>query len=251
MTVGKRNGAVARDTIGPSSNSRARVSYSAVEVDTSHFKGNFPESCSLEACNSTNPDLTDPAIAWTNVLPRTKLQAHTRHHFDQELIDAGVVSHLRFNIFPDGGVSRLRVYGTLAECIEMQTSPHDLASLNELDAEEARKELLKCCGATRWAGAVEQSRPYRDVEELIAQANEIWWSLTDSDWLEAFRSHPKIGEKKAAEPVAAQSQQWSAQEQRGVQDATPDAIDKLAPAESRIRRKIRFYFYRLRHRQVI
>jgi allantoicase len=49
------------------------------------------------------------------VLPRTKLQAHTRHHFDQELIDAGVVSHLRFNIFPDGGVSRLRVYGTLGE----------------------------------------------------------------------------------------------------------------------------------------
>ena len=87
----------------------------AIEVDTSHFKGNFPESCSLEACNTTNQNLSDPAISWTSVLPRTKLQAHTRHHFDQELIDAGVVSHLRFNIYPDGGVSRLRVYGTLAE----------------------------------------------------------------------------------------------------------------------------------------
>jgi allantoicase len=86
-----------------------------IEVDTSHFKGNFPESCSLEACHTTNPDLTDPAITWTNVLPRTKLQAHTRHYFDQELKNAGVVSHLRFNIYPDGGVSRLRVYGTLAE----------------------------------------------------------------------------------------------------------------------------------------
>jgi allantoicase len=52
---------------------------------------------------------------WASVLPRTKLQAHTRHHFDQELIDTGVVSHLRFNIYPDGGVSRLRVYGTVAE----------------------------------------------------------------------------------------------------------------------------------------
>jgi allantoicase len=49
------------------------------------------------------------------VLPRTKLQAHSRHHFDRELSDAGIVSHLRFNIFPDGGVSRLRVYGTLAD----------------------------------------------------------------------------------------------------------------------------------------
>jgi allantoicase len=87
----------------------------AVEVDTSHFKGNFPESCSLEACNTTNPNLTEASITWTNVLPRTKLQAHTRHYFDQELINPGVVSHLRFNIYPDGGVSRLRVYGTLAD----------------------------------------------------------------------------------------------------------------------------------------
>jgi allantoicase len=46
-------------------------------------------------------------------LPRTILQAHTRHYFDQELLDAGTASHLRFNIFPDGGVSRLRVFGEL------------------------------------------------------------------------------------------------------------------------------------------
>jgi allantoicase len=88
----------------------------SVEVDTSHFKGNFPESCSLEACNvSGSTDLSDPSVVWSPVLARTKLQAHTRHYFDRELTAAGVVSHLRFNIFPDGGVSRLRVYGTLAE----------------------------------------------------------------------------------------------------------------------------------------
>jgi allantoicase len=58
----------------------------AIEVDTSHFKGNFPESCSVEAVSTSateNRDLTDPSIRWTNVLPRTKLQAHTRHYFDQ------------------------------------------------------------------------------------------------------------------------------------------------------------------------
>lgn len=87
----------------------------SIEVDTSHFKGNFPESCSIEACNvSASADLNDSSITWTPVLARTKLQAHTRHYFDRELTEAGVVSHLRFNIFPDGGVSRLRVYGTLA-----------------------------------------------------------------------------------------------------------------------------------------
>ena len=90
----------------------------AIEIDTSHFKGNFPESCSLEATNvsvASNEELTDPSIEWGTVLARTKLQAHTRHYFDQELSNTGIVSHLRFNIFPDGGVSRLRVYGTLAE----------------------------------------------------------------------------------------------------------------------------------------
>jgi len=105
---------------------------------------------------------------------------------------------------------------------------HDLAWLNQLAAEEAREELLKCCGATRWAEAVQQGRPYHNLEELLARANEIWWSLAEHDWLEAFRSHPKIGEKKTAQPVAAQSQQWSTQEQRGIQNATPDAVDKLA-----------------------
>jgi len=88
-----------------------------LEVDTSHFKGNFPESCSLEACTAQGvktEKLTDLSVPWTNVLPRTKLQAHTRHQFDQELLDAGIVTHLRFNIFPDGGISRLRVYCKLA-----------------------------------------------------------------------------------------------------------------------------------------
>lgn len=86
-----------------------------LEVDTSWFKGNFPESCSLEACNAagmTIEGLQDPEFLWRPVLARTKLQAHTRHFLD-EMMDAGSVSHVRFNIFPDGGVSRLRVYGTI------------------------------------------------------------------------------------------------------------------------------------------
>lgn len=85
-----------------------------LEVDTSYFKGNFPESCSLEACKTAGPVLP-VSLDWKRVLPRTKLQAHTRHLFEEEVLDVGVVSHLRFNIFPDGGVSRLRVYGTIAE----------------------------------------------------------------------------------------------------------------------------------------
>ena len=87
---------------------------SHLEVDTAYFKGNFPESCSLEAVNVSDlpsASLNDAETPWKPVLPRTKLLAHTRHMFERELLDAGTVSHVRFNIFPDGGVSRLRVYG--------------------------------------------------------------------------------------------------------------------------------------------
>jgi allantoicase len=80
-----------------------------LEVDTSYFKGNFPESCSLEGARGNDEDVD--SFDWKVVLPRTKLQAHTRHQFQNEINDAGVVSYVRFNIFPDGGVSRLRVYG--------------------------------------------------------------------------------------------------------------------------------------------
>jgi allantoicase len=86
-----------------------------LEVDTSYFKGNFPESCSLESCNAVGLPLEtvqDPEFVWKPVLARAKLQAHTRHLFD-EVMDTGAVSHVRFNIFPDGGVSRLRVFGNI------------------------------------------------------------------------------------------------------------------------------------------
>ena len=86
-----------------------------LEVDTSYFKGNFPESCSLESCNAVGVPLEtvqDPEFVWKPVLVRTKLQPHTLHLFD-EVMDTGAVSHVRFNIFPDGGVSRLRVFGTI------------------------------------------------------------------------------------------------------------------------------------------
>lgn len=89
-----------------------------VEVDTSWFKGNYPESCSIEAARTETEALTESALStfsWQELLPRTRLQAHTRHLFEDEIKETGVATHVRFNIFPDGGVSRLRVMGTLAE----------------------------------------------------------------------------------------------------------------------------------------
>jgi len=95
-------------------------SISKIEVDTNHFKGNYPDSCSIEACSYPSRDLRPEQIEknanlkWVEILPQTKLKAHFRHFFDKALTEAarkGSFDYVRLNIFPDGGVSRLRVYG--------------------------------------------------------------------------------------------------------------------------------------------
>jgi allantoicase len=86
-----------------------------IEIDTNHYKGNFPESASLEGCLAPGaaPDALKHAT-WSEMLPRTKLKPHHRHFFSKDLQQQGPVSHVRLNIFPDGGISRLRVHGTVA-----------------------------------------------------------------------------------------------------------------------------------------
>lgn len=88
-----------------------------IEVDTAHFKGNYPESCQLEACNASGrrEDDLHESLGWAELLPRTRLQPDHQHLFASEVRPVGAVTHVRLNIFPDGGVSRLRLFGTLAE----------------------------------------------------------------------------------------------------------------------------------------
>lgn len=86
-----------------------------VEIDTSHFKGNYPDRASLDGCFAPGAPLEALAAAtWRELLPQSKLKAHHRHVFTLALPGIGPVSHVRLNIFPDGGVSRLRVHGTVA-----------------------------------------------------------------------------------------------------------------------------------------
>ena len=89
-----------------------------VEVDTNHFKGNYPDTCSIEGCvapNVSTEELTGENTRWRELLSKTKFKADTRHFFERELSPVEPFTHLRLNIFPDGGVSRLRVWGTIAD----------------------------------------------------------------------------------------------------------------------------------------
>jgi OHCU decarboxylase len=100
--------------------------------------------------------------------------------------------------------------------------------LNALSSEEAKKRLLSYCGSTNWAHRMTEERPFASVEELLTTAENIWWSLHDADWLEAFRSHPKIGEQKAAASVSTDAQTWSKQEQSSMSQAGSDTRRELA-----------------------
>ena len=85
-----------------------------VLIDTNHFKGNYPDSASLEGCHSKETRLevlASDAPGWQDVLPQTKLRPHHRHFWSPEIRTRGPFTHLRFRIFPDGGVSRLRIHG--------------------------------------------------------------------------------------------------------------------------------------------
>jgi len=89
----------------------ARGAIRRVEVDTRHFKGNAPGACSLEAFDGDDAAALAAAAAWRTLLDRTPLQPHARHAFEETLKAAGEATHVRFNIFPDGGVGRLRLFG--------------------------------------------------------------------------------------------------------------------------------------------
>jgi allantoicase len=84
-------------------------------VDTKHFKGNYPDSCAIEACSSDNDEnVLKEKVEWTSLLPQQKLKADSEHHFKNEIqkIDQPI-THVKLKIYPDGGVSRLRILGTI------------------------------------------------------------------------------------------------------------------------------------------
>ncbi len=93
-------------------------SVEAVEVDTAHFKGNFPESCILQAAyvtGGTEQSIITQSMFWKTLLPEQKLSMDAIHRFEgEDVADIGPITHVRLNIIPDGGISRLRLFGKIS-----------------------------------------------------------------------------------------------------------------------------------------
>jgi allantoicase len=200
-----------------------------VEVDTSHFKGNFPESCSLEASQAEQPASDDLAVLspmWKELLPRTSLKPNRRHILNC-VSDVGRITHVRFAIYPDGGVGRLRLFGFANQT---ESPPAGIDRFNRLSREQARKALLDCCGATRWVKQMLDQMPFTSTPQLLNAADQTWAGLRPEDWLEAFRHHPPIGRKQAKAKQSATARRWSGAEQSLAQTASLETLSTLAKA---------------------
>jgi allantoicase len=213
-----------------------------IEVDTNHFKGNYPDTCSLEGCHApgaTVAELSGSRRPWTEVLARTKLQAHTRHLYRAELTARGPFTHLRLNVYPDGGVSRLRVHGRLDADGRVGAGLRRLRTM--LDG-ELQVGLEACCGSHVWARAMVKARPFGSREELMQAADRVWAGLDADDWLKAFRAHPRIGERKADATQGATAQSWSTEEQSGTRGAAAATMAALAEGNRRYEERFGFIY---------
>jgi allantoicase len=214
-----------------------------VELDTKHFKGNFPDSASLQGLYWPNAPahLLPHSEHWRCVLPAAKLSADASHSFE-DLEAKGPFTHLRLKMFPDGGISRMRCYGST----QMQAGSTEdalLDMLNALSTDELVQTLARCCGSRRWAASMAALAPFKSRAQLFGEADNRWWRLAPADWLEAFTHHPQIGaDVEALRAKFAVTADWSEGEQAGIGAASEETLQTLASENTRYAERFGFIF---------
>ena len=114
--------------------------------------------------------------------------------------------------------------------------------LDSMDAPEARAVLTDCCGAPRWIEAMVAARPFKHPDALLAASDAAFRAVSNEDWLEALRHHPRIGERSAQRAQSPQAAKWSAGEQAGVVDADRASLAQLAELNSQYESRFGFVF---------
>jgi 2-oxo-4-hydroxy-4-carboxy-5-ureidoimidazoline decarboxylase len=114
--------------------------------------------------------------------------------------------------------------------------------LNTASQVEARDFLTRCCGAQAWVERMLARRPFASDSDVADAAREEWFSLAPDDWLEAFRHHPRIGDRVALRARFPRTADLSAEEQRGVEGASDATLDALAEGNRAYEEKFGFIF---------
>lgn len=217
-----------------------------LEIATTHFKGNYPESCSVESSvvhdvrGGVSADSSTVRAHWSAALPRTPLQPDAVHVFDQAAIAHGLsATHVRLNIFPDGGISRFRVLGAPTPGARRAAVLH---VVNAMDEPEVRATLANFLGAPAWIDRMARARPFRSAQEVFSASDREASALGREDWLEAFRHHPRLGERAAERAQSETASGWSTREQAGVHGAADADVAALAEANREYERRFGHVF---------
>ncbi len=117
-----------------------------------------------------------------------------------------------------------------------------LATLNAMPRDEAADALLACCGSRAWVEAMLVRRPFGTRSALLRTADDVSGMMHETDWLEAFAHHPRIGERAAAAPVPDAARGWSADEQTAVGDATDAMQRRLVALNTQYESQFGFVF---------
>jgi OHCU decarboxylase len=117
----------------------------------------------------------------------------------------------------------------------------NLSAWNDANESVALQAMLVCCAARRWARSMVSHRPFRNIESLSLTADQVWSTMEEPDWLEAFAAHPRIGDCKPP-PNATQSATWSQQEQSSTANAANQVLADLAAGNALYERRFGFTY---------
>jgi len=208
--------------------------------------------CVAGLARLANGVVEDVRIALGSVAPVPLRLTETERIVRGKVIDSAIVLSARnaaaAEIRPIDDIRstaryRAAVAGNLvAEFLHRLNAKHEeakaaLARWNRLPIEEAVSAILPRCGSKAWAQEMVSRRPFANEDAVLDTSDETWRNLTPSDWMEAFQSHPRIGESLPSCSASTQSVEWSAQEQRNVEDAGTAVKLALADANREYERR--------------
>jgi 2-oxo-4-hydroxy-4-carboxy-5-ureidoimidazoline decarboxylase len=114
--------------------------------------------------------------------------------------------------------------------------------LDALPAARAAELLAACCGAPRWVSSMIARRPFETLDAVLATGDDVWWSLDQHDWREAFARHPRIGEAESAPPHDERERSWASGEQVGVAMAQESVRSALVEANREYERRFGYIY---------
>jgi allantoicase len=190
----------------------AETEVERIEVDTTNFKGNYPDTCSLDTRATQGADADE--AGWSEAIPPHKLGPHGRFTFPVE--PPMQATQVRLNIHPDGGVARLRVIGRVTD--EGWRS-FGVRWVNALSSSAFEDQVVACCASPGWARGLEGVRPFSDFASVLEASDAAWAKLSPEDRRAAFDAHPRIGDRGGSA--------WSQQEQAGTATADDETLRAL------------------------